>query len=64
MYNIGHFYVSQQLENIKRSFPEREGFQGTSLLEQWLVDENFTEEEAVRNAISLLVAGLDIVKST
>ena len=62
LYEIGHMYTNSHLERIKESAKKGEKVYGMSLLEQWLIDDNMTEQEAVRYAIIMLAGGLDTVK--
>ena len=62
MFEIGHMYTNSHLERIRESAKKGEKVYGMSLLEQWLIDDNMTEQEAVRNAITMLTAGLDNVR--
>ena len=45
-------------------FPAKKGEKvyGMSLLEQWLIDDNMTEQEVVRDAIVMMSAGTDAIR--
>ena len=62
LYEIGRMYTNSHLERIRKSAKKEEKVYGMSLLEQWLIDDNMTEQEVVRNAIIMLAGGLDTVR--
>ena len=61
---IGYMYTNRHFERIRESAKKGEKVYGMSLLEQWLIDDNMTEQEAVRNAVDMLGVGLDNVRYT
>ena len=62
MFEIGQMYTNGHLERIRESAKTGEKVYGMSLLEQWLIDDNMTEQEAVRDAIVMMSAGTDVVR--
>ena len=61
LYRIGNKYADQHMERIEKTVSKGEKELGQSLLEQWLIEGNMGKGEAVRNAVSLLGAGMDTV---
>ena len=61
LYRIGIGYADQHMERIEKTVSKGEKELGQSLLEQWLIEGNMSKEEAVRNAASMLGAGMDTV---
>ena len=61
MYEIGHMCIDSHIERVRECSGKKKAH-GTSLLEQWLIDGNMTEQEAVKTAIGTLAAGTDNVR--
>lgn len=63
MYDIGELYVKEHMEQIGRRplVKKRYTHYTASLLEQWLTDDNLNQDEIIGDAVTLLVAALDIV---
>ena len=49
------------LTNIWKELSKGEKELGQSLLEQWLIEGKMGKDEAVRNAVTMLVTGMDTV---
>lgn len=62
IYEIGRKYAGKYISDIKaRAALKEERVHGTSLIEQWLIEGNMSQDEAIGNAISMIAAGLDTV---
>ncbi|XP_019856590.1 PREDICTED: probable cytochrome P450 12c1, mitochondrial [Amphimedon queenslandica] len=65
VYEIGRKYADKYISDIKtRAALKKERVHGTSLIEQWLIEGNMSQDEAIGNAISMLAAGLDTTAAT
>ena len=58
---IGKMYAEQHMESIMKGVEKGEKHHGQSLLEQWLLEEKLSMEEAVQSAGSMMAAGMDTV---
>ena len=61
IHRIGNRYADQHMERIEKTVSKGEKEIGQSLLEQWLIEGNMSKDEAVRNAVTMLVTGMDTV---
>ena len=61
---IGRMYAKQHMDKIMQTVEKGEKELGQCLLEQWLIEEKMSVEDAVRNAGLLMAAGMDTVSST
>ena len=62
MSEIGNKYASEHMGRIRETAEKGEKVHGMSLLEQWLIDDNMSEQEAVRNAITMMATAIDTVR--
>lgn len=58
---IGHKYASMYLSDIKARAAVNEKVYGMSLLEQWLIEDKMSQDEAVAHAVNLIGGGMDTV---
>lgn len=61
LYGITRVYADQHMERIKSNVGKGDRYSGQSLLEQWLAEGKLSEQEAIKNASTMMAVGLDTV---
>lgn len=62
-YNIGKKYLDSNMEKIQKCVEKGEKVKGQSLIEQWMLEKQMTEDEMIISAVGMFGAGVDTVNS-
>lgn len=60
-YNIGKKYLDSNMEKIQKCVEKGEKVKGQSLIEQWMLEKQMTEDEMIISAVGMFGAGVDTV---